>query len=463
MSEIIQPFNIMAKPVCGVCNLDCRYCYYTMKPRELYPDVERFMMPDEVLESYTRQYLEAMPTRCEFGWQGGEPLMAGKAFFRRAVELQKQYAVEGQVVTNGLQTNGTLLDDEWCEFLAANDFLVGVSLDGPPQWHDSFRRDHAGNPTFHRAWAGLELLGKHGVEFNVLVTLNSANAPHVGDIYRYFTNRGIQYLQFIPILERTPDGRPTDYSCSAEQFGQFLLDVFELWASRDVGRVSERLIDNVLHQLIFGKASTCCYAERCANAHVLEFNGDLYVCDHFVYREWKIGNIMNRPLVDLVRDPMLEEFARLKTHPPAACEECEFFAFCRGGCPKHHMPIGEDSDRVNHFCEGYKMFFREALDELREMAEYFKRGQTPPPRSVRRQGRVPAPAPQSGPPAMANPPAGATPGTIGTNSGPAGAPAPGPGAAAPSPGPSAPPGKAPGRNDPCPCGSGRKFKNCCGR
>jgi len=438
MSRIISPFNIMAKPVCGVCNLDCEYCYYTGKPRELYPGVTEFMMTEEVLGSYTRQYMEAMPVKVEFGWQGGEPLLAGKEFFRKAVEFQKQFGRDGQVVANAMQTNGTLLDEEWCEFFAANRFLVGLSLDGPPQWHDSFRRDHAGNPSFHRAWAGLELLRKHGVEFNVLVTLNSANAPHAGDIYRYFVNRGVCYLQFIPILERQADGRATDYSCTGAQFGRFMLDVYDLWASRDVGKVSERLIDNVLHAIIYGKASTCCYSDRCANAHVLEFNGDLYVCDHFVYRQWRVGNIMERPLEDLVRDPMLEEFARLKTELPAACRDCEFLEFCRGGCPKHHMPLGSDARRVNHFCEGYKAFFREALPELRRMAEYIQRDELPPLRAAKGAGGASGPtsAGRAGALSRAGNPSAA----------------PGSGAAG-----------APGRNDPCPCGSGKKYKNCCGR
>jgi uncharacterized protein len=426
----------MAKPVCGVCNLDCQYCYYTSKPAELYPGVDRFMMTDEVLESYTRQYLQAMPQRCEFGWQGGEPLLAGKEFFQKAVDLQASLAAEGQTVSNALQTNGTLLDEQWCAFFAEHNFLIGISLDGPPEWHDRFRRDHAGGKTFHKAWAGLEMLKRHGAEFNVLVTLNSANAPHAGDIYRYFTNRGIHYVQFIPILERTPDGRPTDFSCTAEQFGQFMMEVFDLWARRDVGQISERLIDSVLHQLIFGQPAACCYAERCANAHVLEFNGDLYACDHFVYPQWKIGNILERPLSELVRDERLEEFACLKTDLPRVCRECEFVAFCRGGCPKHHMPLGNDPERVNHFCEGYKRFFREALPELRRMAEYFKRNQVPPKRGE--QAESPDAATHGSSPA--HPPAAAT-----------------------APAPAAAPGRVPGRNDPCPCGSGRKFKVCCGR
>lgn len=437
MPEIIRPFNIMAKPVCGVCNLDCAYCYYVMKPRELYPEVadpSRFRMSDETLEAYTRQYLEAMPMRAEFGWQGGEPTLAGLEFFRKAVALQEEYKRSAQAVANALQTNGTLLDDEWCDFLAEEKFLVGVSLDGPPQWHDHYRRDHAGKPTFHRAWAGLERLRARGVEFNVLVTLNAVNTPHGGDIYRYFVNRGIHYVQFIPILERTPAGEPAPFSCTGEQFGRFMLDVFDLWRSRDVGRVSERLIDSVLHTLIYGKASTCCYADRCANAHVLEWNGDLYSCDHFVFPDWKIGNIHDRPLAELARDPKIEEFAELKTELPAACRDCEFLPYCRGGCPKHHRPIGTDPDRVNHFCEGYKMFFREALPELKLMAERYKRGEMLTPARA-----APAPAETAAKP--------------GFRAGPA----------ADAPRPIRPGQARPKRNDPCPCGSGRKFKHCCGR
>ena len=441
-SPLPNPFHIMAKPVSGVCNLDCAYCYYTMKPRELYPEVGKqsdFRMSDEVLASYTRQYLEANPVRCEFGWQGGEPTLAGVDFFRRAVELQKEFRRDGQEITNGLQTNGTLLDDEFCEFLAAEGFLVGVSLDGPPQWHDFFRRDHDDKPSFHRAWRGLELCRKHGVEFNVLVTLNSMNAPHAGDIYRYFVNRGIQYVQFIPILERiSPDrenapweGDPTPFSCTPEQFAGFMHDVFVLWASRDVGRVSERLIDSVLHTLLFGRAATCCYADRCANAHVLEWNGDLYVCDHFVYRQWKVGNIMETPLADLVRDPMLEEFAKLKTDLPDACRDCEFLRFCRSGCPKHHIPIGTDPKRANYYCEGLKAFFREAIPILEKMVPYLRRNQTPPP------WKPGEPYPPQQP---------SEPGRVG-----------------PATSQGTPAGPEPARNAPCPCGSGRKYKHCCGK
>jgi uncharacterized protein len=374
--------------------------------------VERFEMSDELLERYTREYLEAMPVQANFGWQGGEPLLAGKEFFARAVELQKQFGRSGQTVANALQTNGTLLDEQWCEFLAEHKFLVGISLDGPAEWHDRFRLDHDGRPTFHRAWAGLELLRSHGVEFNVLVTINSRNAPHAGDIYRYFVNRGVHWLQFIPILEKDSSGRPEEFSCTGEQFGRLMLDVFELWRDRHVGVVSERLIDSVLHTIVHGEASLCCNAKRCANAYVLEFNGDLYACDHFVYPQWRLGNVTETPLAELVRCRRLEEFATLKTDLPAACRDCEFVAYCNGGCPKHHIPdaAGGDQARVNHFCEGYKMFFREALPELTRIAEQLKAGRGP---------------------------------------------------ATPRPGGTAEP--AAKRNDPCPCGSGRKYKHCCGR
>ena len=428
MSREIRPFNIMAKPVCGVCNLACEYCYYLDTPRRLYPDVRKFQMSHEVLASYVSQYISAAPKRVDFNWQGGEPLLCGIDFFKKAVELQGRGRRDSQEIINALQTNGVALDDEWCEFFATNNFLIGISIDGPPQWHDAYRRDKAGTGSFARAWAGLELLKKHGVDFNVLVTLNAANASHGADIYRYFVNRGVRYLQFIPILERDEHGNVRDFSCPPDQFGKLLLEVFELWASRDAARVSERFIDNVIHTLLYGQASICCYAERCANAFVLEFNGDLYACDHFVTRQWLIGNIMDRPLGQLLADEKLEQFAHLKTDLPAACKDCQFLRFCNGGCPKHHVPIGTDPHRVNYFCDAYKLFFREALEPLKEISEH-----------IRRDGAL---APKS---------AGQTRPVSGRSA-----------AAGPAYATEAPPGRI-GRNDPCPCGSGRKFKNCCSR
>jgi len=441
--EAVRPFHIMCKPVCGVCNLDCRYCYYTMKPEALYEGVQRFQMSDEVLRAYTRQYLEAMPVRCEFGWQGGEPLMAGKDFFRRAVAYQKEFGRDGQIVSNGLQTNATLLDDEWAALLAEHKFLVGVSIDGPPQVHDVNRLDRQGRPTSQRVWRGVDLLRKHQAEFNVLVTINSTNAPHAGNIYRYFVNRGIHYLQFIPILERVPGtDEPTDFSPTAEQYGRWMLEVFEQWVERDVAHVSVRFIDDALHVILYGKASTCVHSERCAAAHIVEWNGDVYACDHFVFKEWYLGNLMEAPLVEVLRNPLLEEFARLKTDLPEACRDCEFLEFCQAGCPKHHRPIGRDPKRVNHFCEAYRMFFSHALPELRRIAEYIRRGDVPPTRgdtAVASQGH------------SAGMPQGRGPGAVA-------AAAQGLASADGRPG-----ADKVGRNDPCPCGSGKKYKRCCGR
>ena len=419
---LLHPFQIMCKPVSGRCNLACEYCYYLDKPDLLY-DGDVKPMTLDVLESYTRQYIKCQPFHVEFGWQGGEPTLAGLDFFRAAVEFQNKYKRPTQQVNNALQTNGTTLTPEWCEFLRENNFLVGISLDGPPQWHDHFRLDHKGEGSFHRAWNGVELCREHGVEFNVLITLNSQNAPHAGEIYRYFSNRGIEYVQFIPILERHPDGTPTDFSCTPEQYGDFLCETFELWATRDVGGISERLIDSVLHTMLNGRATLCCYSKRCANAHILEPNGDLYACDHFVFPEWKIGNILETPLRKLVQDPKLDEFAKLKSDLPEACIDCEFVKYCSGGCPKHHRPeIGTDPTRYNHFCSGLKRFFKMAVPVLEQMVPYPQRGQTPPT-AAELMNLKPAKAVQQ---------------AAATND-------------------------EPSRNRPCPCGSGLKYKRCCGK
>jgi uncharacterized protein len=428
---MVRPFNIMAKPVSGVCNLDCRYCYYSHKPQDIYAGAEKFLMADDILASYTRQYMEAMPEHCEFSWQGGEPLLAGKDFYQKALAFQKQFARPNQVVANALQTNATLLDDQWCEFFREHNFLIGVSLDGPQRVHDRFRMDQDGNPTWHRAMAGLDLLAKHRVEFNILATLNSANAGLGGDLYRFFVNRGVRYLQFIPVLERQADGLPTLHSCTAAQYGRFLIETWDQWLSRDIGKVSERFIDSALHVLVHGQASICCYARQCANAHVLEFNGDLYACDHFVFERWRLGNIMDSQLAELIQGKRLEEFAQLKQATPDACRQCEYLPLCNGGCPKHHFPIGADPARVNHFCQSYKTFFKHALGDLERTADYIRRGQMPPcPKT--KVGPAKAPGAQS--PALASVSATAARGA-----------------------------KPPGRNAPCFCGSGLKYKNCCGR
>ncbi|MFA5865473.1 MAG: anaerobic sulfatase maturase [Phycisphaerae bacterium] len=356
-------FQIMVKPVCGRCNLSCGYCYYARKPQELYPEHSNLMMKDDVLENFVRQYMAAKPQRADFCWQGGEPLLAGKDFFQKVVGFQKQFGSPGQIVGNALQTNGTLLDDQWCEFFDEYKFFLGLSLDGPAQFHDAYRKNGNEVGSFDQAWRGVNLLVKHRIEFNVLTTLHAANSHHGADLYRFFINRGIRYLQFIPILERNPDGSAKDFSCPSGAFGRFMLDVFEVWVKNGVGVVSERFIDSVLTTLVIGQAGVCWNQPRCPKAFVLEWNGDLYACDHFVTNQWRLGNIMQQPLTDLAQSPLFEEFVQAKTQLPSRCRDCEFVSFCQGGCPKHHQ------NRRNYFCEDYRLFFKHALPQLKKISQ----------------------------------------------------------------------------------------------
>jgi len=362
----LPPFTVMTKPVCGVCNLDCGYCYYTPKT-ELYPGVKRFQMTPEALEEFLRQYLQARPREAVISWQGGEPLLAGLDFFRLARDLVEKYRLPGQRVEWSIQTNGTLLDEDWCSFFAENRYLVGISIDGPPEVHDHFRKDHAGNGSFEKAWRGLELLRKHGVDFNALVTLNSNNVKLGADLYRFFVEKGVEWIQFIPILEKDESGRPLPFSCPPVEFGKFLSEVFDTWVLNDVGRVSVRIFESIVSLLVQRVPTVCVYSRRCANAYVLEWNGDLYACDHFVVPEWRLGNVLETPLVELVTSQKVEEFARLKTELPEPCGECPYLPICNGGCPKHHLPGGEGG-KVNYFCEGYRLFFEHSLPSFRRIA-----------------------------------------------------------------------------------------------
>ena len=410
----IEPFNIMIKPVCSTCNLDCLYCYYKTKSRDLYGNKPELRMSDALLEELTIQYLRTMPQSCAFNWQGGEPLIAGLDFFRTAVKLQKKHALPGQLISNNIQTNGTLLTEEWCSFFKENNFLVGISIDGPATYHDKFRRDAGGKATFATAWSGLELLRKNNIEFNVLVTLNSANTSKGAEVYRFLVNRGVKYIQFIPIIERNPDGTIADFSCPPDDLEKCLVDIYSSWKEHDIGKVSVGYIDDLLHYLFYNRSPICCNSQKCANAYVVEWNGDLFACDHFVFKEWLIGNITTDPLERLLKSPVLEKFARLKTDLPEECRTCEYLQYCNGGCPKHHVPIGTDPARVNYFCKAYKTFYAATLTELKHLAKTARSNNEH--REILAQ--------QSGP---------------------------------------RHPDDKIGRNDPCPCGSGRKYKLCCGK
>lgn len=367
------PFQVLLKPRGSICNLDCSYCYFLSK-KDLYPG-SRFHMSDQTLEQFTRAYLAAQPVdETVLGWQGGEPTLMGLEFFRRAVAFQQQHAPPGMRVLNTLQTNGTLLDDEWCRFLADNHFLVGISIDGPQPQHDAYRIDKGGEGTFTAVMGGLSLLKKHGVDFNVLTTVHAANQEHGLEVYRFLRDEvKAEFIQFIPIVERDNDTgfqegeTVTDRSVTATGFGRFMIDVFEEWVRRDVGRVYVQLFDVALAAWVGTPAGLCVFAETCGNALALEHNGDLYSCDHFVEPGHLVGNVHDRGLTEMVSSPPQHAFGVAKRDLlPDQCQQCEVRFVCNGGCPKNRfLATGDGRPGLNYLCAGYRNFFnhiRPAMD-----------------------------------------------------------------------------------------------------
>jgi uncharacterized protein len=374
-----RPFHVMTKPVGAVCNLDCVYCYYLEK-EALYPERKgmAFRMPDDVLEAYVRQYLESQPgPEVTFAWQGGEPTLLGVEFFERALELQEHYA-QGRSVQNSLQTNGTLLDDRWGEFLARNRFLVGVSVDGPAQVHDKYRVDKGGGRTHAQVLRGIEVLKRHGVEFNLLTTLNANNVKRPLELYRYLRSLGTPYLQFIPVVERHS---PTATIASRQSvppaaFGDFLCAVFDEWVRQDVGRVFVQFFDSTLATWLTGRASMCVHSEVCGSGLAMEHNGDLYSCDHFVYPEFRLGNILELPMADMVASEGQQAFGLDKRDSlPRYCRECPVRSLCHGDCPKHRFAVTPDGEPgLSYLCPAYKRFFTHSAPAFRAMADLVRRG-----------------------------------------------------------------------------------------
>jgi uncharacterized protein len=376
----------MVKPRGPICNLDCAYCYYLSK-KALYPDSD-FRMSEDMLETFTRQYIEAQQAReVTFGWQGGEPLLMGLDFFRRAVELQETYRKPGMRVVNALQTNGTLLDDAWCRFFKEHGFLVGLSLDGPRELHDAYRVDKRGQPTFERVMEGLALLKKHQVAFNILTCVHAANADHALSVYRFQRDEvGTSFIQFIPIVERkrgreTRTGfregkKVTERSVTGHQYGQFLIQVFDEWVIRDVGQVFVQIFDVALAACLGRPPGLCLFDQTCGRAMALEHNGDLYACDHFVEPRYKLGNIQETPLAQLAGSRRQRRFGLAKREPlPKCCRECEVRFVCNGGCPKNRLlPAEEGEPDLNYLCEGYKAFFMHIERPMRMMAAALRMG-----------------------------------------------------------------------------------------
>ena len=386
-------FTTMVKPVGATCNLDCGYCYYKDKAG-LYP-AARMMMSDEVLRLYIEQYLGSVSQPVvTFCWHGGEPLLAGLDFFRRAMMYQQRYCGYKKI-ENTLQTNGLLVDDEWCRFFKENNFLVGISLDGPREIHDAYRRDRGGASTFDKVMAAVELMQKHGVEYNILATVNKASEGRGKEVYRFLRSVS-NFIQFLPVTENvqsralhdvreaivSPDeesGREAAWSVSAVAFGQFMCDVFDEWVVSDVGRCYVQLFDITLANWCGIAPSLCAFCETCGDAPVVEHNGDVYSCDHFVYPEYCLGNIKERTLVEMYSSEEHRAFGRDKREAlPMECKRCTYNFLCRGECPKHRFDEAKNGEPYkNRLCEGYKMFFRHSDLYMRHMKTLLEKGRPP--------------------------------------------------------------------------------------
>ena len=378
-------FHLLAKPTGSACNLDCSYCFFLEKER-LYPD-QRPRMSDATLERYIRQLLEAhRAPHVEIAWQGGEPMLMGLEFFRRAVDLAHKHARPGVTVAHTIQTNGTKIDATWARFFAANGFLVGLSIDGPPELHDAYRRDKGGRPTSGKVLRGLAELREHGVKWNALTTVNAANQDHPAEVYRYLRDEcGARFVQLIPIVERpTEDGVPygatvTDRSLTPAGWGSFLTGVFEEWVRRDVGEVFVQLFDVTLANWYGEPAGLCVQSPTCGAALALEFNGDVYACDHFVEPAYLRGNIGERHLAELVSSPEQQRFGRDKLDTlPRYCMECDVRFACHGGCPKDRFVATPDGEPgLNYLCPGFKAFFHHVDAPMRRMCELLRQGRAP--------------------------------------------------------------------------------------
>jgi len=426
-------FHVMLKPAGPSCNFNCEYCYYLEK-KKLFPGQNSFRMTYELLENFTKQFIEAHEVPLvTFTWQGGEPTLMGLDFFRKALDLQKKYAGEKRI-ENAFQTNGFRLDDEWCKFFVDNNILVGISIDGEEHNHNHFRRTFSGAPTFKRVMKGIELLHRYKVEFNTLSVVNNYNVRFASETYRFLKKIGSGFIQFLPVAERTADNqhpdelklvspgyeknaRVTDWSVDPEDFGKFLITIFDEWVRNDVARYFVQIFDATLANYTGENPGLCVFSDTCGDALAMEHNGDVYSCDHFVYPEYYLGNIDDSFLTDLVKSQRQFDFGTAKRDTlPLYCLRCEVRYACHGECPKHRFIFTPDGKPgLNYLCRGYKMFFKHAEPYMEFMSKELK-GRRPPSNVMQwiknRESQAFRPL-------------------------------------------------IPERNDLCPCGSGKKFKNCC--
>ncbi|NQT78834.1 MAG: anaerobic sulfatase maturase [Candidatus Aminicenantes bacterium] len=416
MVKASREFQVFAKPIGSICNLDCHYCYY-LKKEHIYSKGESFRMPDDILEEYIIQHIEASPEQViRFSWHGGEPTVLGLDYFRKIVELQRKHQPSNRRIANGMQTNGTLLDEDWCRFLAAEGFTVGISLDGPQKMHDQYRVTKDQKPTYEQTKRGYELMRQHKVLNEILCVVNSYNVQYPTQVYRFFKQIKAQYVTFLPMVEPQPDAENgvSHITVPADAWGVFLCDIFDEWRDQDIGQIKVQIFEEAARTAFNQEHSLCIFRPTCGDVPVIEHNGDFFSCDHFVDAEHKLGNIRKTPLVELLESPAQRAFGQAKLETlPRYCRTCDVRAMCNGGCPKNRFlqtPDGEAG--LNYLCTGYKRFFNHCRSFVAEVSDQWRR------QTLKKQI---SPEQAAG---------------VQTSS-------------------------KPGRNDPCPCGSGLKYKKCC--
>jgi uncharacterized protein len=415
MVQAAREFQIFAKPAGPACNLACSYCYYLDKAG-LYPASKSRPMAEDVLEEYIRQHLAAAPgPDILFSWHGGEPTLLGLDYFRKIRSLQKKHQRAGQKIKNGLQTNGTLLDEDWGRFLAEERFAVGLSLDGPADLHNRYRLTKTGHPTHDRVMGAYELLRRRGIHCDLLCVVHGDNVRYPVEVYDFFKSIGVRHLTFLPLVEKLPGawGQVSPRTVPAEAWGKFLCTIYDLWKASDIGRIGLHIFEQTAQTAFGREQSLCLFRQTCGDIPVIEHNGDFYACDHYVDPDHRLGNIMETPLVELLESPGQRAFGRRKLDTlPRYCRECEVLEMCHGECPKNRFidtPDGEPG--LNYLCTGYKRFFNHCRPFVAELAALWQ--QTAPDQTSASDQTTPRGSPKIG------------------------------------------------RNDPCPCGSGRKYKKCC--
>jgi uncharacterized protein len=418
LGQASREFQVFAKAIGAVCNLGCRYCYY-LKKEGLYPKGQPFRMSDSLLEEYIVQHIEASPGQTiNFSWHGGEPTLLGLDYFQKITALQGKHRPAGRRIFNGMQTNGTLLDEKWCRFLKAADFAVGLSLDGPAELHDRHRLFKSGKPTHEQVLRGYHLLRQHRVPVDLLCVIHADNAPYPARVYRFFKKIRVEYLTFLPLVEAGPDneGGVSPRTVPAASWGEFLCAVFDEWKAEDIGRIKVQIFEETARTALGQEHGLCIFRRTCGDIPVVEHNGDFFSCDHFVDREHCLGNIKETRLVDLLESPAQRAFGRAKwENLPDDCRSCQVLKMCYGGCPKDRfLPSRDGRKGLNYLCAGYKRFFTHCRPFVAQLSLLWSRQSLPKPGTSPADVTIPA-RPKAG------------------------------------------------RNDPCPCGSGKKYKRCCGR